>query len=86
MSDDATSILTEVESARMDSALKGLGVTGSLRASRRATCRREIETIVREACAREMEKLSAADPLHGAAWSICQLGAKRIRKHAQKAT
>ncbi len=77
--EEAASILTEEESMRLDSALKGLGVTGPLRAGRRAACRREVETVVREACARAMERLSAADPLHGAVWGICHLGAKRIR-------
>lgn len=73
------SILTEEEAARLDSALKGLGTTGAMRPSKRAACQREIEGIVREACARAMDNLSGADPLCGAVWGICRLGAKRLR-------
>lgn len=73
------SILTEEETARLDSALKGLGVIGVMCLGKRATCQRKVEAIVREACARMMDRLSDADPMGGAVWGICRLGAERLR-------
>lgn len=73
------SILTDEEATQLDSTLKGLGVTGSLRPGRRAEIAAEVEGIVREACARSMDRLSGADPMTGAVWGICRLGAKPKR-------
>jgi len=79
--DDETvpSILTDEESAQLDSALKALGVMGVLRPGRRAEIATKVEGIVREACARAMDRLSGADPMGGAVWGICRLGAERLR-------
>jgi len=76
---DEASILTDEESLRLDSALKALGMMGVLRPRMRADIAAEVEGIVREACARAMERLSGADPMAGSVWSICRLGADRLR-------